>query len=599
MRVPCSTILFVSLSSLGVLADFLGPTYPYPADLTSEKSLVSAAWKNVTTTLEAYIQDPSPELTGTAGLKNLTFSLGIFSLHDAAAADSLQYHYTAAEVANSTVGITNVDGDSIYRTASITKLLTAYLGEIILDAEDWDRPITDFVPSLAEYAQENPGEDDPVNTIQWEQVTLVALASHMAGAPRDVSPLDPSDISLTAAVSGEDPVTTYGLPPLDPSDPIAIPPCANTTEVNCPANEYAKGAQARPPTFLPWTSPQYTDFGFMLLGLAISNITNKNISDVYNDTIFTPLNMSSSSLRPPPDNTTWNKIVIPGDVANGLLTPEVTPEIAFPSGGVFSTTNDLAKWGIALLNSTLLPPEQTRRWMKPTSFTANLQYAVGRPWEIYRYVHEPSGLVTDIYTKSGDSGAYGAYIVLLPDFNAGFSGLTTSSLPERGLVTPLLADIVAEAVIPALLAQAEMEAKANFAGTYTASDDEGLNSTVTVELNCTDGAKPGLVLTSFVSNGTDVIATGIFGGRKPIRLLPTIQDEGTGRVAFRTSPVRSGTGVPGLFSGLLGEAFDWVAGDSGTYGGLALGLFVFELGEGGRAESVEAKGWRVTLEREE
>lgn len=589
----CNIFLLVSLSAFGIHADFLGPTYPFPQDLTSERSHVSAAWKNVTSTLETYLQDPSRELRGPAGLKNLTFSLGMFSIHDATAAESLQYHYTSAEVANSTVGITNVDGDSIYRVASISKLATAYAGELNLHAGDWDRPITDFVPSLAEYAQENPGKEDPVNTIQWEQATLAALCSQLAGTPRDVAPIDGSDYLYI----DPDPVGTYGLPPLNISDPIAFPPCANTTNTNCPGNEYAKGAQSRPPTFLPWTSPQYTDFGFMLLGLAIGNITNKNMLDIYHDSIFTPLNMTSSTSRPPPDNSTWNKHVIPGDVSNGYLRPEQVPEGTIPSGGIFSTTNDLAKWGVALLNSTLLPPEQTRRWMKPVTFTANLQYGIGRPWEIYRYLHEPSGIVTDIYTKWGDSGAYGGYIVLLPDFNAGFSVLGASSIPERSIVTPILADLITETIVPALLRQAEAEANANFAGTYTASG-QGLNTTLTVSLNKTESAKPGLVLTSFISNGTDVLATGAFGGRDPVRLLPSIQDAATKQLAFRTSPVQTGTGVPGLFSGQLGVAFDWLAADIGTYGGIAVGLFVFELGEDGRAEAVMAKGWRVRLLRE-
>ncbi|KAL8641209.1 MAG: hypothetical protein Q9226_008662 [Calogaya cf. arnoldii] len=505
-----NTFLLLSFSTLGAIADFLGPTYPYPVDLTSEKSHVFAAWKTVTSTLETYLQDPSPELKGTAGLKNLTFSMGMFSVHDYVAADSIQFHYTSAEVANSTIGTTEVNGDSIYRVASITKLFTAYAGELNLDARDWDRPITDFVPSLADYAQQNPGQVDPVNIIQWEHVTLAALCSHLAGTPQNVAPLDGGDYQYIET----DPVGTYGLPPLNISDPVAVPPCAKTLDVNCPDNEYAKGAQARPPTFLPWTNPEYTNFGFMLLGLAIGNITNKNILDIYYDNIFTPLNMTSSFSRPPPDNSTWNKYVIPGDVSNALLRPEQIPEVASPSGGIVSTTNDLAKWGIALLNSTLLPPEQTRRWMKPVTFTANLQYGIGRPWEIYRYVHEPSGIVTDIYTKGGDSGAYGGYIVLLPDFNAGFSILGASSLPERGLVTPILADLITE-IIPALLRQAEAEANADFAGTYTACN-QGLNTTLTISLNETDSdAKPGLVLTSFISNGTDVLAAGAFGGRNP------------------------------------------------------------------------------------
>ncbi|KAL8703400.1 MAG: hypothetical protein Q9201_003403 [Fulgogasparrea decipioides] len=589
MYIPRNIFLLASIFTAGTLCDFTGPTYPAPKDLTSDKSLVAAAWNNVTSTIETYLNGPNIDLTGPSGLKNLTFSLGMFSVQDRSAAESLQFHFTSAEVANSTTGATKVDGSSIYRVASITKLATVFAGMLELDDTDWDRPITDFVPSLAESARNTSGENDPVNSVQWDKITLAALGAHLAGSPRDVIPYDPGDYFYTIP----DPVAKYGLPPLSLTDPVAVPPCANSSDGTCSGNDYAKGAKARPPVFLPWTSPSYTDFGFMLLGLAIANITNKSIHDVYRESIFAPLNMTSSDSLPPPDNSTWKNHVIPGDVVNGGLTPELVPELTIPSGGGFSTTNDLAKWGTGLLNSTLLPPDQTRKWMKPVSHTGHLLYDVGRPWEIYRYVHT-SGIVTDIYSKGGDSGAYGGYIVLFPDFDAGFSILGASSLVERSAVTPLLADFITETILPAMLAQAEVEAEHNFAGTYV-SAVEGLNTTVTLALSESEGAKPGITISSFISNGTDVLNATVFGNENPVRLLPTISDAGTGQVAFRTSAAREPKG--GLFSGQWNVAIDWLVGDSGTYGGLAVGLFIFDLDEGGKAVSVTPAAWRVSLEK--
>ncbi|KAL8858794.1 MAG: hypothetical protein Q9178_004711 [Gyalolechia marmorata] len=594
MYPPCSLFLpLLLLSPAAVLGDFVGPSYPAPKDLASDESQVLAAWLNVTSTLDTYMQDPNTQLIGTSGLKNITFSLGMFSIHDPSAAESMQYHHASAEVTNSTTGVVSVDGNSIYRVASITKLMTAFVGELNLEARLWDSPITDFVPSLAEYAQNTPGEDDPVNTIQWEKVTLFALCSHMAGTPSNVQPFDPS-LALSLAA---DPITDFGLPPLNVTDPIAFPPCMTTTDLGaCTGNDYAKGAQTRPPTFLPWTSPQYTNFGFILLGLAFANITGKSMHDLYRDGIFTPLNMTSSSSLLPPDNSTWKNYVIPGDISNGALDPEIFSDLTVPSGGVFSTTNDLAKWGTALLNSTLLPPEQTRKWMKPVTHTGNLQYAIGRPWEIYRYVHSPSGIITDIYTKGGDSGAYSSYIAFFPDFDAGFTLLTASSLPQRTAGAALLADIISETMLPALLAQSEAEAAQNFVGTYT-STDPTLNTTLTVSLNETEGAKPGLVLTTFISNGTNILATRVLGDDGPFRLLPSVSDEASNQIAFRTSP-RLEVRTPGLFSGLLNVAADWLIADTQTYGGLPLGLFVFETAEDGKAEAVRAVGWRVKLQRQ-
>lgn len=588
MQRPWNKLLLVSISATAVLSDFHGPTFPAPTDLESNTSLVSTAWDNVTSTFEIYLSGSSTELIGPSGLKKLTFSLGMFSVHDQSAAGCLQFHHTSAEVANSTTGLTKVDGNSIYRVASITKVITIFAGMLELHTKNWDRPITDFILSLANSPRNSSEETNPEKSVQWDKVTLAALGAHMAGTARDVIPYDPGDYLYTEAKL----VGTYGLPPLDPADPSAFPPCVKTSDGNCTNNDYAMGAQARPPVFLPWTSPSYTDFGFMLLGIAIANITGKTMDNVYRESIFGPLNMTSSSSMLP-DQSEWKNHVIPGDVANGLLTPELAPEVSRPSGGVFSTINDLARLGTAMLNSTLLPPDQTRRWMKQVSHTASLENSIGRPWEIYRYTHQTSGIVTDIYTKGGDSGAYGGYIALIPDFDVGFSILGTSSLIERSPVTALLADIVTETMLPALMAQAEAEAERNFAGTYT-SATASLNSTLTLAVNRTEGAKPGLVITTFISNGTDVLLAKALGS-SPVRLLPSVSDSGTGEIAFRASAHREPEG--GLFYRQLNVDADWLLGDSGTYGGMALGLFVFDVDNDGRANAVTPAGWRVKLER--
>lgn len=514
--------------------------------------------------------------------------MGMFSVRDPSA-ECLQYHHTSAEVANSTTGVTKVDGDSIYRVASITKDITAFAGMLELSDEVWNRPISHFIPSLAEYARTSSAETDSVNTVQWDKVTLAALAAHMAGTPRDVTPGDPGDFLYTLGVP--DSVGVFGLPLLHPTDPTAFPPCLATLATNetCTNNDYAKGAQARPPMFLPRTSPSYTDFGYILLGIAIANATGRSIEELYRESIFGPLGMSSSSSLPS-NQSKLEHLVIPGDISNAALT---TLPVFRSSGGVLSTINDLAKLGTAILNSTLLPPDQTRKWMKQISHTASLECSIGRPWEIYRYTHQGSGTVTDIYTKSGDSGAYTAFLALIPDFDAGFNVLTAGTSKDRTTMASLLADLVTDTMLPALMAQAETEAELRFAGTYI-STTPGLNTTLTVGLNQTEGAKPGLVITSFISNGTEVLLAQTIGA-SPLRLLPSIPESVTGEIAFRVSEYRKPVG--GLFSRQLTVNSDWVYGDLETYGGLSRELFVFELDGEGKVSAVKPAAWRIKLDR--
>ncbi|KAE8315995.1 beta-lactamase/transpeptidase-like protein [Aspergillus transmontanensis] len=261
--------------------------------------------------------------------------------------------------------------------------------------------------------------------------------------------------------------------------------------------------------------------------MAIANLTGKSIDQVYQESVFEPLGMTSSLSDPPAENDPNRaRSVVAGPIEGFAIDAGVTKT----SGGLLSTTNDLAKLGVAILNSTLLPADQTRKWMKPGTHTADLRYSMGKPWEIYRYVHPASGIVTDIYTKMGDSGNYGGLLAFFPDFDAGFSVLDASSLTTRSASAAYLMDLVIDAVLPALMDQAALEAQRNYVGTYRSSN-AGLNSSLTLALSPPTWPSPGLVVTSWISNGTDIMPylASILGG-KDTRLVPTISAAWKGRV---------------------------------------------------------------------
>jgi CubicO group peptidase (beta-lactamase class C family) len=588
--------LLLPFGTAPVLADFLGPSWSAPSDLSSNQSLVAAGFRNITATLQGYLdgdtQAADPAILGE--MSNLTFSIGMFSLHDPAATE-LQFHYTSPEIANAPNGTHKVDADSIYRVASVTKLFTVLGGMLELDSSDWDRSLADIFPELGDFASKNPGEDDPIYTVQWDKVTLSALAAQIAGVPRDGFPAL-GEILVRFAFGGPDP-SSMGFPPPSPSDPLENPPCASILDSTCPPVPYLQTTSNRPPSFLPWTTPAYANNGFALLGLAIANITGRSIDQIFSESIFEPLGMDSSNTTTPPLSV-WDRSVIPGDPAVNFA---FDAGIFVSSGAVSSTTRDLAKFGLAILNSTLLPAEETRRWMKPVSHTARLQYSVGRPWEIHRFTHA-SGVVTDIYTKSGDSGAYSAFEVLLPDYDAGFSILSSSTMPDRFDVLAAITDVVTNTIVPALAAEAAAEAARKFAGVYK-STESGLDSSLTLVVNQTVTDAPGLVISSWISNGTDVLSTmspnpGLF----PWRLVPSISDAAHDKMAFR---LVSGNDAPGaqepvgsrLFLGRGFAAADWVGVDSITYGGIGTTLFVFDIDCDGKATAVSPAAFRVTLEK--
>lgn len=601
--------LVAAQSFTRVLGDFSGPSFLAPRDLTSDQSLVKAAWKSVTASLEAAglggsgISKTSPTHGNSIpeAARNITFSIGLISLHDPDAT-SLQFHYTSPEIAASTVGTKKVDDNSIYRVASITKVFTVLAGLLSLDDAEWERPLSDIFSPLRG-GQGGAG----VLSTPWDKITMRALAAQMGGVPRDGFPnegeiaLQLERINITEAAL----MAASGLPPRNLSDPLSNPPCIPfiLQGEGCPAEPYLGGVANRAPTFLPWTSPGYSNNGFTLLGLAMANVTGRTVGALYQETILTPLAMSSTFSDPPPTAEFGRSVIVgPDATAAGFALPN---GIFVSSGGIFSTTRDLSRLGSGILNSTLLAPERTRRWLKPVAHTARLQYAVGAPWEIIRHVSPLSSRkITDLYTKAGDSGQYSSWLVLAPDYGFGFSILSAGSAQGRFGVVAALADAVSQALLPALERQAAAEAGRSLAGTYRAAG--ALNSTL--ELTTAEDVA-GVMVSSWVSNGTDVLPFLTAAvGQGPFRLLPSVVDDDggaddmRGQVAFRLvssrdSPAQADPTRGELFAAPGMAMADWLVVDESTYYGAGLSLFAFDVGRDGKATAVMMPAYRVTLSR--
>lgn len=74
------------------------------------------------------------------------------------------------------------------------------------------------------------------------------------------------------------------------------------------------------------------------------------------------------------------------------------------AGGFYSSLNDFAIMGKAMLNSALISKSQTNRWFKPASFVEAWDQGVGRPWEIFRV--KVNGQSVDLYAKGGDCESF-------------------------------------------------------------------------------------------------------------------------------------------------------------------------------------------------
>lgn len=229
--------------------------------------------------------------------------------------------------------------------------------------------------------------------------------------------------------------------------------------------------------------------------------------------------------------------------------------------------------------------------MKPVTFAAGPISAVGLPWEIFQ-VTDLTDHVIDLYTKSGDVFDYASYFILSPDYNVGFIVLAAGN--DTTELTELLADVVTEAIFPALETATRQQAQATYAGTYK-STEKGVDSEIILT---TQPGKPGLKVEKWLSNGTDTLAVLYESSEIDIRMYPTnlvqqISSTST-RVAYRALV---GYLSPPQASGVVSQDLaTWQDIDGIVYGNVGLDEYVFEV-VNGKAVSLTPKALRITLRK--
>ena len=126
--------------------------------------------------------------------------------------------------------------------------------------------------------------------------------------------------------------------------------------------------------------PSYSNIAFAILGYALENITSEPISHLLQSKIFDPLHLTSTFSALPPSSLLPCAIIPPGSWS--WYTTDLKSYTAV--GAIYSTINDLHQFSISILNSILLNPTTTRRWLKLQAFTSNPNVAISVPWEISR-----------------------------------------------------------------------------------------------------------------------------------------------------------------------------------------------------------------------
>ncbi|KAK1480145.1 hypothetical protein CCUS01_00701 [Colletotrichum cuscutae] len=386
--------------------------YYHMPTIDKNAEAVKSFTKSFTGLFDQLVKAGGSEDFGEIASNTTSFSVVLFSGSDGAEEDPVffEYHYAAPEAPqNSTL-----DSNTVFPLGTLTQLFTVYAWLVEVGDEQWAKPITEFLPELKHVST---GE----MKVQWDNIAVGSLAGQMSGLARE---------SYTCVLS------KY-----------------------CGHDEFIDNFGSRPPLFLPDTTPIISNAAFQLLALAleankVEGSENTTFDSILATGVFEPLNMTNSGLL----SSLQDAKVFARD-----LNVSATGEPAALS--MISSPSDLARAGHAMLNSRLIPPATTRRWLQPVADTSNLRNGVGRPWEIYHAGQYANSSVLDVFTKTGLIGHYASYFGLAPDFNAGFAILAHDTEATRGPDLNVYADIVSLAIVK-LQELAANEATARYVGIF-------------------------------------------------------------------------------------------------------------------------------------
>jgi CubicO group peptidase (beta-lactamase class C family) len=215
-----------------------------------------------------------------------------------------------------------------FRLGSITKQFTA--AAVLLLEEQGKLKIED---PIKKYLPDSPAT--------WDKITIYHLLTHTSGIP-----------SIT------------NLPEFRKLEPFPLTPEENMSYV-----------RDKPLEFAPGGNFNYSNSGYVLLGVLIEKVSGQTYQEFLKENIFTPLGMKdsgydsnsdiiqqrASGYSPGPD----------GPINSGFVHMS-TP---FSAGALYSTTEDLLRWESALFGGKLLSPASLAKMTTP--FKNNYALGVG------------------------------------------------------------------------------------------------------------------------------------------------------------------------------------------------------------------------------
>ncbi len=161
------------------------------------------------------------------------------------------------------------------------------------------------------------------------------------------------------------------------------------------------------PLFVPGTKGKahYSDTNFQLLGKIIENITNKSISENYEELIFNPLGLSKTYLFKDIEDIRPKTLYFK---SNELFIPKAMASFG-PDGGIVSTSDELMVFLKAFFKGKFFPSSYIESLQSWNRIFFPMQSGIGIHRFKLLWLFDPFGKIPILLGHSGLSGALAYY----------------------------------------------------------------------------------------------------------------------------------------------------------------------------------------------
>jgi CubicO group peptidase (beta-lactamase class C family) len=187
----------------------------------------------------------------------------------------------------------------------------------------------------------------------------------------------------------------------------------------------------------PGTRFSYSSYGYDVIGAALEHVSGRDFASLMRGAVLSPAHMHDTTLATAPRaaRSTFYEVKDSGGVR---VAPPIDLSDRLPAGGFLSTADDLARFGVALTDGTLVGRETAAMMFRSQRTTAGEETGYGLGFEVHP---SPFGLFVS-HTGAVEGGTAGLLIhvetgtVMALTTNLGYATAVSPPPPKKGTPDP-------------------------------------------------------------------------------------------------------------------------------------------------------------------